>query len=471
MRRLAAAVFLLALVWLPTIASPPAARAAVCTGWTSASTPPATIRVLRTATGAVETVDFKTYVKVVMAAEWPDTWPREALRAGAIAIKQYAWYFAMHYRGGTSGGNCYDVVDSSNDQVYSPETRTPTAPLIAAVEDTWSTYVIKNGVLILTGYRPGSDVPCGSDSTGSLLQQRGARNCALAGLAAADIMHTYFDPIVVAQVAGPPVASGTGGSTYVPLTPKRILDTRDGTGGLSGPFSSRVPRTFTVVGADSGVPAGAMGVTGILTVTQSGGPGFIYIGPAAVTDPTSSSMNFPAYDDRANSVNVMLGSNGSLSITYASSATGATAQILFDITGYYSAGTGGSTYVPLTPKRILDTRDGTGGLSGPFSSRVPRTFTVVGADSGVPAGAMGVTGILTVTQSGGPGFIYIGPAAVTDPTSSSMNFPAYDDRANSVNVMLGSNGSLSITYASSATGATAQILFDITGYYSAGTGA
>jgi Stage II sporulation protein. len=61
--------------------------------------PPATIRVLRTsgaASGTVQVVDFKTYVQYVMAAEWPPTWTDAALQTGAMAIKQYAWYYTMH---------------------------------------------------------------------------------------------------------------------------------------------------------------------------------------------------------------------------------------------------------------------------------------------------------------------------------------------------------------------------------------
>ena len=130
-RRLAAVLVLTTLVWLPTLNPPPVAQASsTCTGWTSTRVPPTTIRVLRTsgsAAGKVQTVDFKGYVKVVEQAEWPASWPAEALKVGAIAVKQYAWYYAMSYRGGTGTGGCYDVVDNTNDQLYAPETRVPAA--------------------------------------------------------------------------------------------------------------------------------------------------------------------------------------------------------------------------------------------------------------------------------------------------------------------------------------------------------
>ena len=467
MRRLLAVLLLLTALGLPTVATPPVVHASTCTGWFNASTPPSTIRVYRTNLGRVDTVDFKTYVKVAMAHEWPSSWPTEALRAGAVAVKQYGWYYAMHYRGGTSAsGDCFDVVDNSNDQVYSPESYQPTASQVAAVDDTWSRYVTKNGILFLTGYRPGTKV-CGADVDGYHLSQWGTNRCAQTPYfeTADEILHTYFDPAVIQHLA--PLTTA-GPATYYPLTPRRVLDTRDGTGGLTGTFRSRVPRTFQVTGDASGVPAGATAVTGILTITQARGGGYLYIGPEALPYPGSSSLNFASGDDRANSVTVRLGGSGTLSVTFVSGAYSASAHVLLDITGYYAPGSGGDGYLPLEPKRILDTRDGTGGLTGAFTPWVPRTFQVTGKVSGVPAEATAVTGILTVASAGGKGYLYIGPAGQAQPTTSSLNFPSLDARANSVTVVLGTGGSLSITYASAVTDSEAHAIFDITGYYLAG---
>ena len=124
------------------------------------------------------------------------------------------------------------------------------------------------------------------------------------------------------------------GAKYVPLTPGRILDSRDGTGGLSGPFRSHVARTFQVTG-HGGVPAGAIAVTGNLTVTQQTSVGYLFIGPNAMNNPTSSTLNFPLNDDRANAVSVVLGGGGTLSVTYAAPISGPTAHVIFDVTGYY----------------------------------------------------------------------------------------------------------------------------------------
>ncbi len=64
----------------------------------------------------VEVIDFNEYVKDVLPAEWGYGWPRESYRAGAMAVKMYAWQLI-------SIGGKYDdadVYDSICDQVYIP---------------------------------------------------------------------------------------------------------------------------------------------------------------------------------------------------------------------------------------------------------------------------------------------------------------------------------------------------------------
>jgi hypothetical protein len=172
--------------------------ATTCTGWRSQITPPPTIRVLRTygpAAGTVQIVSLRPYVENVMAWEWPSTYPSETLKAGAVAIKQYAWYYAIHYRGKTArNGACYDVVDSTADQLYRPETRSAATAHRSAVAAGWRYAMHKSGALFLSGYAPGADVGCGTDSTGYRLYQHSARRCGLAGLAMEGILREYYYP-------------------------------------------------------------------------------------------------------------------------------------------------------------------------------------------------------------------------------------------------------------------------------------
>jgi hypothetical protein len=75
----------------------------------------------------------------------------------------------------------------------------------------------------------------------------------------------------VTGAAPPTSVTPPSGATYHALTPARLLDTRFANG-LSGAFVAGTPRTFGVA-TRGGVPANAVAVTGILTVTRprSGG--------------------------------------------------------------------------------------------------------------------------------------------------------------------------------------------------------
>jgi hypothetical protein len=162
---------------------------------------------------------------------------------------------------------------------------------------------------------------------------------------------------------------------------------------------------------------------------------------------------------------VALGAGGTLSVTFVAPASGPIAHVIFDVTGYFTPDASGATYVPLNPSRILDTRSGNG-LSGPFTNHVARTFGVSGIGV-IPSNALAVTGNLTVTSQTGTGYLFIGPNATNDPTSSTLNFPRGDDRANGVTVALGAGGTLSVTFVAPGTGPTVHVIFDATGYFQA----
>jgi hypothetical protein len=301
------------------------------------------------------------------------------------------------------------------------------------------------------------NIPLGDDRANEVTVAIGAGGSLWATYAASTLGPTAQ---VIFDVTGY-FAPDTGGATYRPLAPARLLDTRYAIG-LAGAFSSHVTRYFQVTGGV--VPANATAVTGNLTVTGQTSLGFLYIGPTPMNDPTSSTLNFPLGDDRANGITVALGGGGVLWVTYAAPTLGKTAHVIFDVTGYFAPDAGGASYVPLTPARLLDTRYGTG-LSGASSSHVARPFGVSGGTSPVPANATAVTGNLTVTGQTAAGFLYLGPAALNDPTSSTLNFPLGDDRANGVAVALSPGGALGVTYAAPTLGPTAQVIFDVTGYF------
>ena len=173
------AVFAATAMAVPQFTAPEtAAAASSCTGWTSQTLPPTTIKVLRTDSGKVQKVDFRRYVAEVMASgEWPSRLRKATLEAGAVATKQYAWYHAMkgHHRSAyVRGGSCYDVRDDTRDQLYRPASAKPTTKQLAAVQKTWGLSLRKKRRLLpdrLSG-RHQQHLRCGRQWLEALRAQR-----------------------------------------------------------------------------------------------------------------------------------------------------------------------------------------------------------------------------------------------------------------------------------------------------------
>jgi peptidoglycan hydrolase-like amidase len=124
--------------------------------WNSRTVPPPSIRVgitgrhddvSATQVRRIKTVPFKRYVKTVMRVEFPGWIASKRkggaayIAAGAVAAKQYAWYWTTQRPRYTFQGKCFDVYDNVRDQVYKPGTQRSTAAEArtnAAVERTWT---------------------------------------------------------------------------------------------------------------------------------------------------------------------------------------------------------------------------------------------------------------------------------------------------------------------------------------------
>ena len=120
----------------------------------------------------------------------------ESLRAGAIAVKEYAWYYVSI--GGKWPSLGADVQDGSNDQWYDPNKSDPRTD--AAVDYTWSSYLLKNNALFVLQY-------CGDNSLDSAyrcplhptrMPQWGTYHLALdMGWNWQQIIHYYWDPVSI----------------------------------------------------------------------------------------------------------------------------------------------------------------------------------------------------------------------------------------------------------------------------------
>jgi hypothetical protein len=277
------------------------------------------------------------------------------------------------------------------------------------------------------------------------------------------------------------------GNTYFAIAPARVLDTRPTAGniGLSGAFVAGTVRTFGVAavhylggGSAIAVPANATAVTGNLTIVGETASGVVALGPTMTPTGSVTTINFLKGDIRANNVTVGLGSLGTLQAVYRATS-GASVHLIFDVTGYFLPDDTGATYRTVVPGRVLDSRPTTSshkniGLSGKFANTKVRTFQVTGVtalgwtSALVPAGATAVTGNLTVTAATTDGYVALGPTMTSTPKTSTLNTMAGQNRANGVTVAL-SGGKLSAVWMGKA-GSTADVIFDVTGYFVSGAG-
>ncbi|HEU4841907.1 MAG TPA: hypothetical protein VFT09_10700, partial [Ilumatobacteraceae bacterium] len=129
-------------------------------------------------------------------------------------------------------------------------------------------------------------------------------------------------------------------TTFTPLTPVRLLDTRAPVPSGVAKLKSSVPLRFQVAGR-GGVPGDAIAVTGNLTVVGQTASGYVTLGPIVGPSPSTSTINIPKGDVRANGVVVALDRSGRLEAVY-KAAAGATNHLVLDVTGYFTAGDGGS---------------------------------------------------------------------------------------------------------------------------------
>ncbi|WP_298456094.1 S8 family serine peptidase [uncultured Cellulomonas sp.] len=264
---------------------------------------------------------------------------------------------------------------------------------------------------------------------------------------------------LVVDVAG--YYSPTGATAFTSTAPVRVLDTRDGTGGVpSRPVGAGRWVELQVTGR-AGVPTDASAVALNVTATQVAARTHVrvYPSPAASEDgapPEVSNLNLDPGRDQANMVVVRVGDGGRIRL-YTHSAP---LDLVVDLAGWYS-GTGELGFVPVDPARIVDSRYGVG-LPRALRAGTPAEV-VVGGVAGVPPGAPAA--VLTITGTGQRTGTHIRTFPVTDPRSlplvSTLNMVARRDEANATIARIGLGGRIGV-YSQSAD---LDLVVDVSGYF------
>lgn len=251
------------------------------------------------------------------------------------------------------------------------------------------------------------------------------------------------------------------GYWYHPLSPARVVDTRDGTGlgdRSIGPMVADEVLAVTMPGA-GGVPSDepVRAVTLNVTIADPLDAGFVTVFPCDVTRPVVSNVNFdPAQPAVSNLVTVRPSSTGQVCFF---ASTGA--NLIVDVNGFFSE-RHDVTFTPVSPVRILDTRDGTGVVGsrpGPLGKGAVLQVQVAGAN-GVPLDASAVLVNVTVTGASGPGYVTAWPCGRPRPVASFLNFVRGVDRAGLTSVRIGNEGKVCL-YVQEGT----DVVADLSGYY------
>jgi len=196
----------------------------------------------------------------------------------------------------------------------------------------------------------------------------------------------------LADVVGYYTASTTG-ATLTTVGPTPILDTRSGLGAKQAKVAAHGTVTLTVDGA-GGVPAtGVKAVALNVAAISPAAGGSLTIFQNGISRPLTTALSFAAKDTIYGLVVVPVGSGGKIQIY---NASGGSLDLTAGVVGYYASG--GASFVPVGPQRILDTRSGLGG-SG---ETVPPGAAAIVANIGniIPTTISPTSEVLDVTVTG-----------------------------------------------------------------------
>lgn len=263
--------------------------------------------------------------------------------------------------------------------------------------------------------------------------------------------------LVVPAHAAHADAAGLGGDYVTLAAQARVLDTRNGTGGLTGARGPGSTSTFPVLGV-GGVPAS--GVRAVLVDVTPVGPSsatYLTLWADGAARPATSMIQASAGETLSASAVVPVGANGRIALYNNAGST----HVVVDVQGWFTATTtGGGTggFVPVTQARLVDTRAGLGAPAGAVAPGGAVTVTIGGVPDGAPSAMLDV-----VVPSAGTGGYWDAAPAGTTAWSSVLQFGAGTTSSASA-VRLAADRR--VTFVNRST-APAHLVLTVTGYFAA----
>ncbi len=365
------------------------------------------------------------------------------------------WAFTGWSGGGCSGTGSCQVTMTQNTDVSATFTQLPVTLTVSVAGS--GTVTSTDGYINCPGtcthvYNPGTEVTLNATAASGWSFSGWTGACMGVGSCNITMTQNY-------ALTGVFVEPGAG-IQLIPVTPCRVVDTRPGSGG-SGPIQGGTSESFTLPGQRGcGIPSSAAAYSLNVTVVPQHTLGYLTIWPTGEAQPLVSLMNSPDGRVKANAAIVPAGTQGALSV-YVTDTT----NVILDINGYFAAA-GSQTYqfYPLTPCRIIDTRNGD---DGPLQKGVERDYTMAG-QCGLPTTATAYSFNVTVLPTNKElDYLTVWPEGETMPVVSTLNDPTGTVVANAAIVPAGSEGATAFYAHDNPT----NLLVDVNGYFApAGTG-
>ena len=275
-------------------------------------------------------------------------------------------------------------------------------------------------------------------------------------------MKTLALALFVAGSAAGQVSIGIniGAQRFAPISPCRIVDTRNPNGSFGGPaIAGGATREFVIPNSVCGIPSNVASYSMNVAVVPHGTLGFLTLWPSGQPKPLVATLNSIDGRAKSNAAIVPAGSNGAVSV-FATDTT----DLILDINGYFVAGSfpGVLAFYPLTPCRVADTRNPTDPLGGPsLEAQSTRSFPILASSCGVPPEAEAYSLNLAAVPRGPTlGYITVWPVGQSQPLVASLNDPTGTVLANAVIISAGPGGAVNV-FTSDAT----DLVIDINGYF------
>jgi hypothetical protein len=252
-------------------------------------------------------------------------------------------------------------------------------------------------------------------------------------------------------------ASSSNSGRFKPMTPNRVLDTR-----LLNPIHTGPVLSGQSVDIDFrpwGVAGDAIAVVLNVTVTAATAAGYWTAFAAGTDRPVASNLNVTTAGQTIANQVIAPVAGGTATIFSQSGG-----DLIVDIAGYYTgasavAGNDG-LFVPVSPSRLVDTRDPANG--GPNKPSAGAQITVpVRGRAGIPTkGVAAVVVNATVTNTNGAGFFTLWPSGTTRPVVSNLN-------AEHANETIANHATIPVTDAGFDfyTQSGADLVADVTGWF------